>query len=52
MSDRIDAPMLVKGFVRHFLVSFLGSGKGMVNGAVCWVADKTGKVHSGEGKLL
>src|SRR5712691_13345103 len=26
--------------------------KGMANGAVCWVADKTGKVHSGEGKLL
>ena len=26
--------------------------KRMVNEAVCWVADKTGKVHSGEGKLL
>src|SRR6266699_3494186 len=26
--------------------------KRMANGAVCWVADKTGKVHSGEGKLL
>jgi hypothetical protein len=24
----------------------------IVNGAVCWVADTTGKVHSGEGKLL
>jgi hypothetical protein len=24
----------------------------MVNGVFCWVADKTGKVHSGEGKLL
>src|SRR5436190_19603212 len=23
----------------------------MVNGVLCWVADKTGKVHSGEGKL-
>jgi len=26
--------------------------KRMADGAVCWVADKTGKVHSGEGKLL
>jgi len=34
-----------------FLVSFLGSER-MANGAVCWVADKTGKVHSDEGKLL
>jgi hypothetical protein len=42
---------LVKGFICIFLVSFLGSEK-MVSGALCWVADKTGKVHSGEGKLL
>jgi len=35
-----------------FLISFLGFRKRTVNGVVCWVADKTGKVHSGEGKLL
>ena len=23
----------------------------MVNGVLCWVADKTGKVHSGEGEV-
>jgi len=42
---------LVKGFAWHF--------SGLISGVlkdgeqrVCWVADKTGKVHSGEGKLL
>jgi len=34
-----------------FLVSFLGSEE-MVSEVFCWVADRTGKVHSGEGKLL
>ena len=42
---------LVKEFAQHFLVSFLGSEKDRER-AVCWIADKTGKVHSGEGKLL
>jgi len=27
-------------------------GKGMARRVVCWIADKTGKVHSDEGKLL
>src|SRR5947199_8135916 len=42
---------LVKGFAWHF--------SGLISGVlkdrdqrVLWVADKTGKVHSGEGKLL
>ena len=43
---QIDAPMSVKGsdgiFWSHFWVL-----KGMVFGAVCWVADKTGKGRSG-----
>jgi hypothetical protein len=40
-----------QGGLRHFPVSFLGSEKdGELT--VCWMADKTGKVHSGEGKLL
>jgi hypothetical protein len=29
-----------------------GFWKRMGMGQFCWVADKTGKVHSGEGKLL
>jgi len=43
---------LVKEFVRHFPGLISGVLKRMVNGVLCWVADKTGKVHSGEGKLL
>ncbi len=39
---RVTFPGLISGVLE----------KGMVNGAVRWVADKTGKVHSGEGKLL
>ena len=46
-----DAPMSVKGFVWHFLVSFLSSENDGERGSLL-VADKTGKVHSGEGKLL
>jgi hypothetical protein len=44
--------MSVKGLDDVFLVSFLGFWKRMVNGVICWVADKTGKVHPGAGKLL
>ena len=43
---------LVKGFVWHFPGLIPGVLKRMVNGVFCWVADKTGKVRSGEGKLL
>jgi hypothetical protein len=46
-----DALMFVKGAPRHFRSRFWGSEKDAER-AVCWVADKTGKVHSGEGKLL
>ena len=49
--DRSMLLCLVKGFAWHF--------SGLISGVlkdgeqrVCWVADKTGKVHSGEGKLL
>ena len=40
--------MFVKGVGDILLVSFLGSEKDGER-AFCWVADKTGKVHSGEG---
>ena len=40
---QIDAPMLVNGFVWHFLVSFLGFWNGTATGLHCWVTDKTGK---------
>jgi hypothetical protein len=46
-----DAPMPCQGIRVHFsgLISeVLKDGER----SICWVADKTGKVHSGEGKLL
>ena len=49
---QIDALMSCQGVGDISMVSFLGSGKRIGYGAVCWVADKTGKGHSGEGKLL
>jgi hypothetical protein len=52
----MESPNDALMFVKEGRVTFPGliSGvlKRMANGAVCWVADKTGKVHSGEGKLL
>ena len=47
-----DALMLVKGSCGISGLISGGLKKDGERGAVCWVADKTGKVHSGEGKLL
>jgi hypothetical protein len=47
-----DAPMPCQGIRVTFSGLISGVLKRMVNGGICWVADKTGKVHSGEGKLL
>jgi hypothetical protein len=47
-----DAPMACQGIRAAFSWSHLWVLKRMADGAVCWFADKTGKVHSGEGKLL
>jgi len=50
--ERDDAPMSGQGIRVAFSWSHFWVLKRMADGAVCWVADKTGKVHSGEGKLL
>jgi hypothetical protein len=51
-SEQNDAPMSRQGIRVAFSWSHLRVLTRMADGAVCWVADKTGMVHSGEGKLL
>jgi hypothetical protein len=43
----IDAPMLVKGFVGHFLSLISGLNWNGDQAGDCWVADKTGWGRSG-----
>ena len=51
-NTHIDAPMPRQGIRVTFFGSHFWGSEGMVSSVFCWVADKTGKVHSGERKLL